>query len=95
MIRAGKASTHCPRTFQPPLTPTTAGQLITIGTWAPDPHVGTSPFSEGLLFEWRRHELLWATEGSESSRKHSWAEAQRLQNGRPQSAQPILGHKRG
>ena len=48
-----------------------------------------------VFFERRRHELLCAMEGSESSMKHSWVEAQPLQNGRPQSAQPILGHKRG
>ena len=38
-----------------------------------------------------RYELLWATDGSDSSTKHPWVGEQVLQNGRAHSTQPILG----
>ena len=53
--------------------------------------IGT--LSASVTFEPRGHELLCATEGSDSSRKHSCVVEHQLQNGSPHSGQPILGTK--
>ena len=88
---------RCPFTVPvPPVDRTQTnkhGQPVpTLGAGEIGRPIGTLSLSL-LLIEPLGHELLSATEGSDSSRKHECVVEHQLQNGSPHSGHPILGIK--